>query len=365
MPYANTSWGLAGHFALLVLALAGAASAVINYHERAQVDVFEHGPALLWHSPAKTNAYADMQTHFSRTDTSTTGTEFQHPSDYTDALKLISPVSTGTREQILATIDVVEVSKYIAGMSDYIAAFEAAGRADYLQLPDHVHISYLNMRETARAIGIRSQLALREGRIREVVDGVAALYRMGGLLRDQPMLVMQMVGAAIRGIGNQVAWNLLATAPENAELLDGLAAVLKEVAPVMRVGLDVPALRRGEAGLMGGAVTPNVSIVMPAIGRAHTMSLVKWMDFDMVQTGVALERFRREQNTYPAELSELKPAYLERVPLDPFAGQEYRYKMISADRYELKHSLPAGKKEADFAPLTMPPVAYADGDQSR
>jgi hypothetical protein len=41
--------------------------------------------------------------------------------------------------------------------------------------------------------------------------------------------------------------------------------------------------------------------------------------------GIACERFRQAHRRWPDELTELVPAYLQNVPLDPFGGQPLGY----------------------------------------
>lgn len=46
---------------------------------------------------------------------------------------------------------------------------------------------------------------------------------------------------------------------------------------------------------------------------------------------LALELYRRDHDTYPRTLAELAPDYLEKVPLDPFAGTPFNYLPDGAD----------------------------------
>lgn len=43
-------------------------------------------------------------------------------------------------------------------------------------------------------------------------------------------------------------------------------------------------------------------------------------------TAVAVDRFRRDQQRWPEQLSDLVPAYLPAVPVDPYSGQSLRYR---------------------------------------
>src|SRR5206468_3978266 len=44
---------------------------------------------------------------------------------------------------------------------------------------------------------------------------------------------------------------------------------------------------------------------------------------------LAVERFRQRQGRWPADLNELLPALLPRVPNDPFDGNPIRYRQLS------------------------------------
>ena len=46
---------------------------------------------------------------------------------------------------------------------------------------------------------------------------------------------------------------------------------------------------------------------------------------DAVDTGIAIERYRREHGKLPEKLDELVPEFLPRVPIDPYDGQPLRY----------------------------------------
>jgi hypothetical protein len=44
---------------------------------------------------------------------------------------------------------------------------------------------------------------------------------------------------------------------------------------------------------------------------------------------IALERFRRARGRWPERLSELVPAYLRELPVDPFDGRPLRYRRLA------------------------------------
>jgi hypothetical protein len=46
-------------------------------------------------------------------------------------------------------------------------------------------------------------------------------------------------------------------------------------------------------------------------------------------TALAAERFRRDRGRWPIRLDDLVPAYLDKVPLDPYDGQPLRYRSVA------------------------------------
>ena len=48
---------------------------------------------------------------------------------------------------------------------------------------------------------------------------------------------------------------------------------------------------------------------------------------DALRIRVALERFKLAKKSYPKDLAEVVPAYLDKLPADPFSGKPYRYRL--------------------------------------
>ena len=64
-----------------------------------------------------------------------------------------------------------------------------------------------------------------------------------------------------------------------------------------------------------------------AIERAESTN----MDARLTQVALALQLFNSERGAYPTALSELAPAYLEKVPIDSFSGQPLIYSRSAQD----------------------------------
>lgn len=66
-------------------------------------------------------------------------------------------------------------------------------------------------------------------------------------------------------------------------------------------------------------------LFQPAVNAARNAFLKGQVRYELARVYVALERFRRANNAYPATLAELVPAYLPAVPVDPFDSQPMKY----------------------------------------
>jgi hypothetical protein len=49
--------------------------------------------------------------------------------------------------------------------------------------------------------------------------------------------------------------------------------------------------------------------------------------FDVLRLRVALTRFKLAKGTYPKDLAQVVPAHLDKLPLDPFSGKPYGYRL--------------------------------------
>lgn len=67
--------------------------------------------------------------------------------------------------------------------------------------------------------------------------------------------------------------------------------------------------------------------------------LMQQSQIDVIQTAIALERFRLQEGRYPAVLGELVPMFLAKIPSDPFAeGGQFKYTLDEqATGYMLKN----------------------------
>ncbi|OHB73365.1 MAG: hypothetical protein A2Z25_20935 [Planctomycetes bacterium RBG_16_55_9] len=73
-----------------------------------------------------------------------------------------------------------------------------------------------------------------------------------------------------------------------------------------------------------------VHSLTPSLSRVTTIETRMIAGLRTAQTGLALQRYRLAIGALPDTLKELVPAYLDAVPIDPFDGNELRYKKRGA-----------------------------------
>jgi len=71
------------------------------------------------------------------------------------------------------------------------------------------------------------------------------------------------------------------------------------------------------------------SLLMPSFTRAIELHARSDAQLAAAHTAVALERYRLANNSLPDDLAQLVPAYIEKIPIDPFDGKPLRYKKLS------------------------------------
>jgi hypothetical protein len=73
---------------------------------------------------------------------------------------------------------------------------------------------------------------------------------------------------------------------------------------------------------------PFAGLLMPDIPKAAGSFRRSMAELRSAQTALAVERYRQAHERWPERLVELLPAYLERVPGDPYDGEELRYRRL-------------------------------------
>jgi hypothetical protein len=78
------------------------------------------------------------------------------------------------------------------------------------------------------------------------------------------------------------------------------------------------------SGKQIGVVT---NLLWPALARTLQFDIWDQAHARAAQAGLAIERYRLAKGHLPQSLDNLVPAYLDAVPMDPFNGQEMRYRL--------------------------------------
>jgi hypothetical protein len=73
---------------------------------------------------------------------------------------------------------------------------------------------------------------------------------------------------------------------------------------------------------------PYATLLTPAIAKVAASFRRSMAELRSAQTALAAERYRQVNQRWPETLAELVPAYLERVPSDPYDGNELRYRRL-------------------------------------
>jgi hypothetical protein len=72
-----------------------------------------------------------------------------------------------------------------------------------------------------------------------------------------------------------------------------------------------------------------LKLLAPAMGRALTSSDLGRAELGGMRVWIAIEQYRADRGSPPATLDELVPAYLPRLPVDPYAADgKFRYRVL-------------------------------------
>ena len=360
---ATTEGALIGHGALLLLAGFVACSAAVNYFEREQVRMFVEASGHTWHSAAEVNAYDGLKRIFAGGPDGLLDT-LSPPARLNYEKQLYkAELTSGTRAAILAADDWEYFRSYTSQLRSYTDAMEEAARADYLEFPNSATMLYSRFDELSSLLGVRSQLAIHEGRTLDGVNDIKTVYNCAGLLNNNPWVAAQLSGFRLRQVANGSAYNALQQLRTDEQGLQALASAMDVAAPRARTGVDWEALRRGEAGVFS-PIVPNADFLIGPIDEdvslavlTYRYALLHWVNFDLVRLAVALELYKLQNATYPADLQEITPGYLKRLPMDPIEGKPYQYRLTKEGEYELRApSVPESwiDKNSAVRPFTFP-----------
>jgi hypothetical protein len=187
-------------------------------------------------------------------------------------------------------------------------------------------------RSLAAALIAQAKADWAEGRTDKALQGDLLCIKLGVVLQQRGVLIHNLVGLGIEGFGLRRPTELraeltdrqsrrlesfladLAARREPAELLMQRELVYDEQSRRWR-GRLTGAVRR----LLGEDELENRAAILGALNRRDML-------VGLLRTDLALRRFRRTHDRWPARLEELVPGQLPALPLDPWSQQPLVYR---------------------------------------
>ncbi|PKO19327.1 hypothetical protein CVU37_03810 [candidate division BRC1 bacterium HGW-BRC1-1] len=335
------------------------ASAVINWSEREVVKMMSVERRPTYRSHAALNAYSDLSRMFMKVRSPQWGNGvFNEPAI---RLREITSSEADIRDdEYWSKLDTKQIYDDIDQFAPFTSAYKAGAEKDYFEEPDPKRLmSFLNVRDCSRALKIHALLSMRDGRTTEALADIRTNIRFGGLLKDHPILLGQMIGVAVRGIGLDAAYSYYVRYRNDPDEMRALGHLLDEVSPQMRTTLSVEGLRRGEPFTLPVVIMPEI-MLQPWV-RAEKNTNIVWLNYEALRVATALEIYRADHGSYPAQLEELVPNYLRVLPADPFKGLPLTYS-VKDDEFALDSPSKPGKPYADlfaFPPSSLEEVKKA------
>jgi hypothetical protein len=94
-----------------------------------------------------------------------------------------------------------------------------------------------------------------------------------------------------------------------------------------------------ETGLLAPLDLFSATFLAPRVKHVHHTVPIEFAQaqtaLDLARVACALERFRLDHGRHPADLDELSPRYLDRVPGDPCADGPLRYRLAGDGGFAL------------------------------
>jgi len=124
-----------------------------------------------------------------------------------------------------------------------------------------------------------------------------------------------------------------------------------------------PEAHNQEREAMIGSFHPLIKIAIPNFTEADVRALVTKSKLFETQLATALAACKIDKKRYPIRLSALVPDYFEALPMDPFNGEEFRYKAAPDGSTYTLHGVGPDRKDEKTAMLYDPTNGtISDGD---
>lgn len=356
VPPQRFAAALLGHVVIVLIVVMLGCLAVSAYVNRKMIECLVAGPPQMPHDPSMQNAYPILEHRFLKPDPPAPPSAPNLPQAFKDAMFIASGAFYHILEkESWAKYDTPRLRQAIAELAPYFDDFTSAAQCDYVQVPLRGReISFLPVRETARAMHTRAMLAIHDGDTTRAIESIRPLFGFYGILRDYPNMMYEMIGVAVAGIAADACYQYWIVYHSNPAAMDQLAQLLKDERGNTYVRLNWDALRRGEPGLW--EIAPFAAINTPALLRADMNTRGRNMQVQQIRVAVALEQYRNLHGRYPDRLEQLVPQYLARLPLDPYEGKAFFYEQHGGDfvltvKYDMKPFEP---------PLEFPPLSVEE-----
>jgi len=326
----HTLSSLFGHGMVLLFILLVMGFAVLGHYERKMMQTVQKGPIPPFYSPALVNAYDSMKDLFNKKKS-------KQMSVQREEYNLLSNMHRTPRalfEEVWTVVDPAILEQMLAPLQPGFNAFAQAAKADYCLFHDgerSVTPHFINLRVVSYGLAMRARFRMHQGRPAAALGDIETVLKVAGLLNTDPTgtLVAHMIGVALRGNAISAAGDYFLFYRQDPAALDQLRQMLERNASVVRIAFPSRILRHSEPGFR--PVVPYFEIMMPGFIRAGENFYWRWVQFDHLLLGLALESYRRDQGRYPDRLEELVPKYMARLPLDPIEGKLYPYENLGDD----------------------------------
>jgi hypothetical protein len=238
-------------------------------------------------------------------------------------------------------------------------------RAEMAQLPPIARISdKVNLMERCTILDAIQTMAIQEEQAVELLGVDPDLGAVAQVVQALPLQSIEWTGALRVTNG---WYDRLVTAMDLPTYSDRCAAIAKiemdlqtisqrimSAENVAQIVQDAQNLGKDLTVVDGGAISRtlgeiSVSLMLPKTSAARVAEDRIRQQMVLVDAALALAAYHASEGDYPEQLSELKPAYLKRIPGDLFTGKAVFYRRT--DKGYLLYS--AGPNRKDDAGRTM------------
>lgn len=331
-----------GHAGLVIVLAATAFLSAASYYEHRMARLVSYGADPTHVSPGAVDAYPVLRNGFVRDPprgTSPAGEAVQAMAGSVPEFdrRMLDGIPVMGPEHLRAYVgaaDRTALDRYLAEMAPYLATFREAAEADTCMVhePDRLVLpDFLVVRSAARALDLRAALALLDGRTTDALADIETLFRFGGVLGSDPsgIVVQHMIASAVRGIGISAAQKHYLATRDDPAAARALADTLERIRTVVCVSFPAETIRRTEMGFW--PMVPYYEMVVPGLNRAYVLFYANWAAYDQLRLRLALDAYRRGHGAFPGALDALVPAFLRRLPREPFEGNPYTYALANGE----------------------------------